>query len=182
MNALWIGLLAGATGIAALVIAFLADRRSRTAIHRVDKIEHAPRAEGAVLETRNGHRIGFDDLKGRLTLLVNVPAQGAYPSRLARLESVRHLFGADVLDIVAVPIGNESRAVDETTRRAGSVPVLAAVDEHPLADAVAGTFPDLDEPYTKLLVDSDGRIVARFAAETDPRGIELSRAVQAFEA
>ena len=117
MNALWIGLLAGATGIAALVIAFLADRRSRTAIRRVDTIEHAPRADGAVLETRNGHRIGFDDLKGRLTLLVNVPAQGADPSRLARLESVRHLFGADVLDIVAVPIGNESRAVDETDRK-----------------------------------------------------------------
>lgn len=182
MTALWIGILAGATGVAALVIAFFADRRTRRAIERIQKMETAPRAVGDVLTTRSGERIAFDDLKGKLTLLVNVPAQGIDPHRMARLESVRHRFGAGTLDVLAVPIGDESGSVDETPQYAGAIPVLATVDRNPLADVVKKDFADVDAYYTKLLVDGEGRVVARFSPDTDPRGVEVRRAVEAAQA
>lgn len=179
MTALWIGIAAGATAIAALLLAFVADRRSRDAIQRIDKLEQAPRAEGRILRTRSGERIGFEDLKGDLTLLVSIPARGADPNRLARLESLRHRFGSATLDVVAVPIGARPGDFDETTLRAGAIPVLATVDEHPLHDLIADEFTGIETNYSKLLVDGKGRVVARFGPEADPRGIEVRRAVEA---
>lgn len=180
MSALWIGILAGATGVAALIVAFLADRRSRTAIQRIKKIEHAPRAEGPILKTRSGDQIGFADLKGDLTLLVNVPARHIDPHRVARLEAVRHRYGADVLDVVAVPVGATNGDMEETARRTGSLPLLARTEDHPLASIVLDVFDGIEVPYAKFLVDSEGRVVARFDPDTDPRGVELSRAVEEF--
>lgn len=179
MNALWIGIVAGATGVAALVFSFFADRRSRNAIQRVKDLERAPRVVGPVLPTRSGQRIAFDELKGALTLLVNVPARGADPHRMARLETVRNRFGADVLDVVALPIGRAAQGDDETPRRAGAIPVLGRVERHPMADVLAADFTDVDAAYAKLLIDGRGHVVARFAPETDPRSIEVRRTVEA---
>jgi len=179
MTALWIGIGAGALALLALLSSFTANRRTRRAIHRIDRLDNAPRVEGDVLVTRSGQRISFDDLKGDFTLLVNVPIRGMDPARLARLETVRHRFGSSTLDVVALPVGHGRPTLDEAPRRAGAIPVLAPVESHPLADICEDDFGDLGADYTKLLVDSKGRVVARFSPETDPRGVEVRRAVEA---
>ena len=168
-----------ATAVVALLIlyvSFVLVRRSRKDVERENPLD-APRVDDVEFRTRSGESLRLDDLRGHVTLLVSIPTTSVDTLALKELATLEDRYETGQLEILAIPIGSEDRSGDDPAREAGRVPVLATVERHPLADRVGDDFGPVEEPYTKLLIDADGRVTARFAPATSAHSAELGRAV-----
>jgi len=150
----------------------------RTTSKDVQKARHvsdAPPADDLELRTRSGETLRLDDLRGHVTLLVSLPTHDVDTEGLVELSSLQQRYDAGDLEIVGLPIGVEDADPDRAAEQAGPIPVLATVDHHPLRDRLREAFGDVEVPYTKLLIDAEGRVRARFSAATNPHSAELGR-------
>jgi glutathione peroxidase-family protein len=149
----------------------------RTTSKDVQKARHvsdAPPADDLELRTRSGETLRLDDLRGHVTLLVSLPTHDVDTKGLVELSSLQQRYEAGDLEIVGLPIGDDADP-DRAAEQAGPIPVLATVDHHPLRERLRKEFGDVEVPYTKLLIDAEGRVRARFSAATNPHSAELAR-------
>ncbi len=151
-------------------------RTTRKDVQKARHVSDAPPADDLELRTRSGETLRLDDLRGHVTLLVSLPTHDVDTKGLVELSSLQQRYDAGDLEIVGLPIGDDADP-DRTAEQAGPIPVLDTVDRHPLRERLREEYGDVEVPYTKLLIDAEGRVRARFSAATNPHSAELGRVV-----
>lgn len=148
-------------------------RTTREDVQKARSPEDAPRADDIELRTRSGETLRVDDFRGHVTLLVTLPTHDVDTVGLEELTALTRRYDSGDLEILGLPIGQADEDASTAAEQAGRVPVLEAVEHHPLRERLREDFGDVEVPYTKLLIDADGRVRARFAAATSPHSAEL---------
>lgn len=146
----------------------------------------------------DGDKRSFDDLRGKVALVVNVASKCGLTPHYAGLQKLYESYRDRGLEILGFPCnqfaaqepGSDADVKQFCTLSYGvSFPMFSKVevngtDRHPLytwltAEAAqpegAG---DVKWNFTKFVIGRDGRVAARFAPQTDPAAPELVAAIE----
>jgi glutathione peroxidase len=148
--------------------------------------------------TIDGEERSLADFRGRVALVVNVASKCGLTPHYEGLEALYQRYRDRGLEVLGFPCnqfaGQEPGSEAEvkafcTTRYGVDFPMFAKVEvngpgRHPLyawltAEATAPEGPgDVKWNFTKFVLDRDGRVVARFAPQTEPSAPELVAALE----
>lgn len=178
-TAVLIALLVIAVTVIILGASFFVMRRSRDEVQGVSRRSNAPSVDDVRLETRGDEQIDLGSFRGRAALLVTLPTSNPDAEEMEKLSILQRRYRADRFTVLGVPLGN-GHGTGDPAPEAGQVPVVASIDpgDHALLDRVQGALGPATDVYTKILVDPEGRVVCRFAPQTDPRSAEVTRRVE----
>ncbi|MBP6343607.1 MAG: glutathione peroxidase [Candidatus Omnitrophica bacterium] len=143
----------------------------------------------------DGKEVNLADYKGRALLIVNTASRCGYTKQYAGLEKLYETYKDKGLEVLAFPannfMGQEPGTNDEIKKFCAlkfntSFPLFAKTsvkgdDINPLYKYLTGASPfqgDITWNFNKFLVDTDGKVVARFDSKTDPMAPEMTAAVE----
>jgi glutathione peroxidase len=147
--------------------------------------------------TAEGKKATLADYKGKAVLLVNVASKCGFTKQYAGLQKLYEEKQADGLVILAFPCndfgGQEPGTIEEIqafckASYAVTFPIMGKLSvkgegQHQLYKALTGpggAFPgDVKWNFGKILIDKNGKPVARFESMTAPDSEELKKAVEA---
>jgi len=135
--------------------------------------------------------LDFESLRGHVTLVVNVASQCGFTPQYKQLQALHEAYESQGLRILAFPCnqfgGQEPGSDDQIQQFCKltydvSFPVLAKVqvngpDSDPVFVHLKKQAPGLlgsegiKWNFTKFLIDTDGRVVERYAPTTSPSAI-----------
>jgi glutathione peroxidase len=146
-------------------------------------------------ETAGGEKTSLADHKGKAVLLVNVASKCGFTKQYEGLQKLYEEKSADGLVILAFPCndfgGQEPGSIEEIqkfckTKFDVSFPIMGKIHvkgngQHPLYTALTGpegAFPgNVKWNFGKILIDKEGKPVARFESATKPDSAELTKAI-----
>ena len=146
-------------------------------------------------ENAAGEKTSLADYKGKAVLLVNVASKCGFTKQYDGLQKLYEEKKDDGLVILGFPCndfgGQEPGTIEEiqTFCRAKygvTFPIMAKIhvkgkEQHPLYTALTGSegaFPgDTKWNFGKILIDKDGKPVAKFGSATKPDSEELAKAI-----
>ena len=151
------------------------------------------------LPSIDGKPVALSAFKGKVALIVNVASQCGYTPQYAGLEALYEKFkdrGLVVLGFPANNFGNQEPGTNDeiqqfcTRNYKVTFPMFAKVsvagdDKTPLyayltdKEANAKTGGEIRWNFTKFLVGSDGKVIARFEPDVAPEDPELLTAIEA---
>ncbi|MBX7144903.1 MAG: glutathione peroxidase [Oligoflexia bacterium] len=140
----------------------------------------------------NGNDWAFSQLKGKVTLIVNVASRCGFTSQYTGLQSLYDRFKVKGLEIVAFPCNQFGAQEPGTAAEIKSFcdtsfgvtfPIMQKVDvngpnTHPVFAYLKSNCPGLlgtesiKWNFTKFLVAPDGRAIQRFAPQVTPEELE----------
>jgi len=147
--------------------------------------------------TAEGKKATLADYKGKAVLLVNVASKCGFTKQYAGLQKLYEEKQADGLVILAFPCndfgGQEPGTIEEIqafckASYAVTFPIMGKLSvkgegQHQLYKALTGpggAYPgDVKWNFGKILIDKNGKPVARFESMTAPDSEELKKAVEA---
>jgi glutathione peroxidase len=142
-----------------------------------------------------GEKASLADYKGKAVLLVNVASKCGFTKQYEGLQKLYEEKKSDGLVILAFPCndfgGQEPGSIEEIQAFCKSkydvtFPIMAKIhvkgkEQHPLYTALTGAegaFPgDTKWNFGKILIDKDGKPVAKFGSGTKPDSAELTKAI-----
>jgi glutathione peroxidase len=142
-----------------------------------------------------GEKTSLADFKGKAVLLVNVASKCGFTKQYEGLQKLYEEKKSDGLVILAFPCndfgGQEPGTIEEIQAFCKSnydvtFPIMAKVhvkgkEQHPLYTALTGAegaFPgDTKWNFGKILIDKNGKPVAKFGSTTKPDSAELTKAI-----
>ncbi|MER8015598.1 glutathione peroxidase [Streptomyces griseoluteus] len=136
---------------------------------------------------------------GQTVLVVNVASKCGLTPQYTGLERLQERFGGQGFTVLGVPcnqfLGQEPGSADEIAEFCSATygvtfPLTEKVDvngegRHPLYDRLTGFADaeghtgDIRWNFEKFLIGRDGRVVARFAPQTEPESAEVVSAIEA---
>lgn len=139
-----------------------------------------------------GRDFDLSQLRGKITVIVNVASRCGLTPQYAGLEALYRRFKAQGLVILAFPcnqFGLQEPGTDEEIQQFCSLnydvtfPVLAKIDvngdtAHPLYQFLKSSAPGIlgteaiKWNFTKFLIDPDGKIIQRYAPTDEPAALE----------
>ena len=144
-----------------------------------------------IVKDNKGKDFNFNDLKGKVVLIVNVASKCGFTSQYKDLEEIYQKYKDKGLEIIAFPCNqflNQEPGTDEEIASFCSLnynvsfPIMKKVDvngenESPiykyLKSKKAGWFSDdIKWNFTKFLVDQNGNVIERFAPTKTPEAID----------
>lgn len=151
------------------------------------------------LRTLSGEPATLDGLGRKALLVVNVASRCGLTPQYAGLERLQERYGERNFSVAGFPCnqfaGQEPGTPEEIAtfcsatygvtfplfekidvNGPGRHPLYAELVETPDADGEAG---DVQWNFEKFLVDSDGKVAARFRPRTDPEAAEVVSAIEA---
>ena len=147
--------------------------------------------------TANGKKATLADYKGKAVLLVNVASKCGFTQQYEGLQKLYEEKQPDGLVILAFPCndfgGQEPGTIEEIQKFCKSeydvtFPIMGKLSvkgdgQHQLYKALTGpdgAFPgDVKWNFGKILIDKNGKPVARFESMTKPDSEELKKAIEA---
>jgi glutathione peroxidase len=158
---------------------------------------HAQSLYEIPLKDIDGQTTTLAPFKGRVLLVVNVASECGYTPQYAGLQAAFEKYAARGLTVLGFPCnqfgaqepgtGAEIKKFCTTNFRV-TFPLFEKIDvngakRHALYAALAGKdspFPgNVKWNFAKFLVGRDGKVVARFDADAEPDGPEITRAIEA---
>jgi glutathione peroxidase len=146
-------------------------------------------------ENAAGEKTSLDDYKGKAVLLVNVASKCGFTKQYDGLQKLYEEKKGDGLVILGFPCndfgGQEPGTIEEIQtfcrdKYGVSFPIMAKIhvkgkEQHPLYTALTGSegaFPgDTKWNFGKILIDKNGKPVAKFGSATKPDSEELAKAI-----
>lgn len=142
--------------------------------------------------TMQGKELALSSLKGKVVLVVNTASQCGFTPQLKGLESLYKQYQEDGLEVLGFPCnqfgkqdpGSNDEISDFCTLNYGvTFPVFQKIevngaDAHPLYRYLKQEKPGLlgstgiKWNFTKFLINSEGKVVKRFAPKDSPKKIE----------
>ncbi|MBY5991593.1 glutathione peroxidase [Ferrimonas balearica] len=141
-------------------------------------------------QLNNGDTQSFQDFQGKVLLVVNTASACGFTPQYEGLEALQKRFGADRFAVLAFPcnqFGQQEKGDDEAIKNFCdlkfniSFPLFAKVEvnggeAHPLYQWLktqkgGWLGSNIKWNFTKFLVDSEGRVVERYAPTTKPESI-----------
>lgn len=151
------------------------------------------------VQTLQGESFDFSAFRGRPILIVNTASKCGYTPQYASLQKLHETYGERGLIVVGFPSNDFGNQEPGTAEEIGSFcrlnygvtfPMMAKVhtkgsEQAPIyrtlttetGDGIRG---EVRWNFTKFLVDSDGRVVARFEPAVDPMDPQVTSAVEAL--
>ncbi|MFB8777679.1 glutathione peroxidase [Streptomyces broussonetiae] len=157
---------------------------------------------GSVLDVEMGALQGgsahLGQYAGKAVLIVNVASKCGLTPQYAGLERLQERYAGQGFTVLGVPcnqfLGQEPGSAEEIAEFCSATygvtfPMTEKVEvngagRHPLYDRLTGFADaeghsgDIRWNFEKFLIGRDGRIVARFAPQTEPESAELVAAVE----
>lgn len=149
------------------------------------------------VETLDGGKQKFADLRGKAVLVVNVASECGYTPQYAQLQELYGRYkdrGLVVLGFPSNDFGNQepgdAATIKEfvTSKYAVDFPMMAKVHAKgpeiaPLYKTLTTETPDgvrgdIEWNFTKFLIGPDGKVIARFNTKVDPMAPEVIAAVE----
>ncbi len=148
-------------------------------------------------ENAAGEKTSLADYKGKAVLLVNVASKCGLTKQYAGLQKLYDEKKDDGLVVLGFPCndfgGQEPGTIEEIqtfckTKYDVSFPIMSKIhvkgkEQHPLYAALTGSegaFPgDTKWNFGKILIDKNGKPVARFEPKTQPDSEEVVKAIDA---
>jgi glutathione peroxidase len=147
-----------------------------------------------------GEPLHVADLAGRVTLVVNVASRCGLTPQYEGLERLQRRYADRGLTVLGVPCnqfgGQEPGTAEEistfcSTTYGVTFPMTEKVDvngpaRHPLYETLTaaadadGEAGDIQWNFEKFLVDTDGKVVARFRPGTEPESAQVLEAIEAL--
>ena len=144
-----------------------------------------------IVKDNKGKDFNFNDLKGKVVLIVNVASKCGFTSQYKDLEEIYQKYKDKGLEIIAFPCNqflNQEPGTDEEIASFCSLnynvsfPIMKKVDvngenESPiykyLKSKKAGWFSDdIKWNFTKFLINKDCTEINRYSPTTNPKSIE----------
>lgn len=138
-----------------------------------------------------GDDLALNDYKGKVLLVVNTASNCGFTPQYEGLQQLYDNIGNDKFEILAFPcnqFGNQEPGTNQDIQSFCSInygvtfPVLAKVDVNGenaeplfnyLKDETSGILgKSIKWNFTKFLVDSEGKVVDRYASTTEPEKLE----------
>lgn len=148
------------------------------------------------LKDIDGKETSLAEHQGKALLLVNVASQCGYTNQYSGLQALHEKMKDQGLVVIGIPsndFGEQEPGTEAeiktfcSTRYSVTFPMLAKMkiagdDKHPLFAALTGE----DSPipgevgwnFEKLVIGTDGTLVARFDSGTEPDATELAEAIE----
>lgn len=148
-------------------------------------------------ETAAGEKTSLADYKGKAVLIVNVASKCGFTKQYDGLQKLYEEKKDDGLVILGFPCndfgGQEPGTIEEIqtfckSKFGVTFPLMAKIhvkgkDQHPLYTALTGpdgAFPgNVKWNFGKILIDRNGKPVAKFGSTTKPDSEELRKAIDA---
>lgn len=148
-------------------------------------------------ENAAGEKTSLADFKGKAVLLVNVASKCGFTKQYEGLQKLYEEKKGDGLVILGFPCndfgGQEPGSIEEIqafckTNYGVDFPIMAKIhvkgkEQHPLYTALTGdggAFPgNVKWNFGKILIDKNGKPVAKFGSATKPDSDELAKAITA---
>lgn len=159
----------------------------------------APAVIDHTVETLEGESLDLGSYRGRPMLIVNTASECGYTPQYASLQKLHETYGERGLVVLGFPSNDFGNQEPGTAEEIGafcrlnygvSFPMMAKVhtkgpEQAPLyrtltAETGEGLSGEVRWNFTKFLVDSEGRVVARFEPAVDPMDPQLISAVEAL--
>ncbi|QTN34376.1 glutathione peroxidase [Akkermansiaceae bacterium] len=152
---------------------------------------------GIPFENAEGEKTSLADFKGKAVLIVNVASKCGFTKQYEGLQKLYEEKKGDGLVILGFPCndfgGQEPGSIEEIqafckTNYGVTFPIMAKIhvkgkDQHPLYAALTGkdgAFPgNVKWNFGKILIDKNGKPVAKFGSTTKPDSDELAKAIAA---
>ena len=146
-------------------------------------------------ENAAGEKTSLADYKGKAVLLVNVASKCGFTKQYDGLQKLYEEKKEDGLVILGFPCndfgGQEPGTIEEIQtfcrdKYGVTFPIMAKIhvkgkEQHPLYTALTGSegaFPgDTKWNFGKILIDKNGKPVAKFGSNTKPESEELAKAI-----
>ncbi|MGW3112006.1 glutathione peroxidase [Streptomyces sp. NPDC001091] len=161
--------------------------------------DHTPSPLDVEIGALQGGSAELSRYAGQAVLVVNVASKCGLTPQYAGLERLQERFGGQGLTVLGVPcnqfMGQEPGSAEEIAEFCSatygvSFPLTEKVEvngdgRHPLYDRLTGFADaeghtgDIRWNFEKFLIGRDGRVVARFAPQTEPESAEVVAAVEA---
>lgn len=148
-------------------------------------------------ENAAGEKTSLADYKGKAVLLVNVASKCGFTKQYDGLQKLYEEKKDDGLVILGFPCndfgGQEPGTIEEIqtfcrSKYGVTFPIMSKIhvkgkEQHKLYEALTGTdgaFPgNVKWNFGKILIDKNGKPVARFESATKPDSEELAKAIEA---
>ncbi|MGW2207991.1 glutathione peroxidase [Streptomyces sp. NPDC001781] len=161
--------------------------------------DHTPSPLDVEIGALQGGSAGLDRYAGQTVLVVNVASKCGLTPQYTGLERLQERFGGQGFTVLGVPcnqfMGQEPGSADEIAEFCSATygvtfPLTEKVEvngegRHPLYDRLTpfadaeGHTGDIRWNFEKFLIGRDGRVVARFAPQTEPESAEVVSAIEA---
>ncbi|MFG3198996.1 glutathione peroxidase [Streptomyces sp. NPDC048208] len=161
--------------------------------------DHTPSPLDVEIGALQGGSAELSRYAGQAVLVVNVASKCGLTPQYTGLERLQERFGGQGFTVLGVPcnqfMGQEPGSADEIAEFCSatygvSFPLTEKVEvngdgRHPLYDRLTGFADaeghtgDIRWNFEKFLIGRDGRVVARFAPQTEPESAEVVAAVEA---
>ncbi|RZU29301.1 glutathione peroxidase [Streptomyces sp. BK022] len=161
--------------------------------------EHTPSPLDVEIGALKGGSAKLARYAGQTVLVVNVASKCGLTPQYTGLERLQERFGSQGFTVLGVPcnqfMGQEPGSADEIAEfclatYGVTFPLTEKVDvngegRHPLYDRLTGFADagghtgDIRWNFEKFLIGRDGRVVARFAPQTEPESAEVVTAIEA---
>ncbi|BDH03271.1 MULTISPECIES: glutathione peroxidase [Streptomyces] len=161
--------------------------------------DHTPSPLDVEIGALQGGSAELSRYAGQAVLVVNVASKCGLTPQYTGLERLQERFGPRGFTVLGVPcnqfMGQEPGSAEEIAEFCSatygvSFPLTEKVEvngdgRHPLYDRLTGFADaeghtgDIRWNFEKFLVGRDGRVVARFAPQTEPESAEVVAAVEA---
>ncbi|MGC4997946.1 MULTISPECIES: glutathione peroxidase [unclassified Streptomyces] len=161
--------------------------------------DHTPSPLDVEIGALQGGSAELSRYAGQTVLVVNVASKCGLTPQYTGLERLQERFGPRGFTVLGVPcnqfMGQEPGSAEEIAEFCSatygvSFPLTEKVEvngdgRHPLYDRLTGFADaeghtgDIRWNFEKFLVGRDGRVVARFAPQTEPESAEVVAAVEA---
>ncbi len=160
---------------------------------RTDKLSEPTDLYSHQVTLLDGHELDLNTLRGHPTLIVNTASKCGYTPQYAGLQHLYERYHDRGLELLGCPSGDFADQEYDDNQEIGAFcqrnygvgfplteRMSVRADPAPLwADLIRqpGSAPPAWN-FTKYLVGSDGRLVARWATKTDPEDPEILEAVE----
>jgi glutathione peroxidase len=151
------------------------------------------------VRTNDGREVSLADYRGQVLLIVNTASQCGFTPQLGGLQALQAAYGERGFTVLGFPCNdfggqepgtNEEIATFCESRFGVQFPIFDKVDirgnsPHPLYAALQNETAEgirgaVGWNFTKFLVDTEGRVVARFEPRVRPDAPELVQAIEAL--
>ena len=144
------------------------------------------------MDALNGTPTPLANFKGKVMLVVNVASQCGYTYQYEALQALYLKYKDQGLVVAGFPANNFGAQEPGTNEEIGAFckskygvtfPLFSKIsvkgrDEAPLYKFLTQTGGDIQWNFTKFLVDSKGKVIARFEPDVEPNSKEIVSAVE----